>query len=128
MTARHHHLRHVALCGALLLLLMALAWTTGTELSLLDRALSTAPFALAGTFVFNRFQRSRQNRGCKDSELDAVPAQSGIQLANTVSLLALIFGLACAAVAVMAPSHLAAVVWIVPVLAGSIGIHLEAVS
>lgn len=128
MTARHHHLRHVALCGALLLLLLALAWSAGTELRLLEKSLSTVPFALGGTFVFNRFQRSRRNREGKDGELDAVPAESGIRLANAVSLLTLILGLACAAVSVMAPSYLAAVVWVVPVLAGSIGIHLEAVT
>lgn len=40
----------------------------------------------------------------------------------------LILGLACAAVALLAPGYLAAVVWTVPALAGSAGIHLEAVS
>ena len=60
MTTRTHHLRYVALCAGLLLALAVVAWVEEEVSGRLWNALAITPFVFAGTFLFNRFQRSRE--------------------------------------------------------------------
>ncbi|MFT7775267.1 hypothetical protein [Roseateles sp.] len=127
MTAGEHHLRYVALCGFLLLLLMVVAWVEGEEVRWLGRSLAMAPFAFVGCFCFNWFQRPRADREARVRGPKTTPSEAEQRIAGVVYGLTWILGLACGIVAVLMPDRLPAVVLAVPALAGSAGIHLEAI-
>ena len=128
MTARTHHLRYVALCGCLLLALVVIAWTEVEAGDLLWKSLAVCPFTFAGTFLFNRFQRSREGGPQRAKTSEVVPTEFEARVSNTAYLVTLILGLVCVAVATLAQSYLPDAVWVIPVLAGAAGIHLEAVT
>jgi hypothetical protein len=128
MTARTHHLRYAALCGFLLLALMAVAWAGEETGHLLWKSLAIAPLVFAGTFLFNHFQRRHEDSHRRAKELEEVPLESEAPISSYVYLVTLTLGLTCVTVAVLAPRYLVSVVWVVPVLAGAAGIHLQAVT
>jgi hypothetical protein len=128
MTARSHHLRFVALCGGLLFALAVVAWAEEEAREQLGRALAVAPLAFAGTFFLNRYMRGRGNHRQDTEQRESAPSEAEARVSNLMYLGALGLGVLCVGVAVLAPAHLATVLWVVPVLAGAAGIHLQAVT
>ena len=128
MTARSHHLRFVALCGGLLFAPAVVAWAEIEASEQLARALAVAPLAFAGTFFLKRYMRGRESHLQDAGQRDYAPSKAEARLSNVMYLGTLVLGVLCVGVAVLEPAHLAAVLWVVPVLAGAAGIHLQAVA
>ena len=128
MTARTHHLRYVVLCCGLLLALVAIAWIEVEAGDVLWKLLAICPFTFAGTFLFNRFQRSRDGGPQRAKTSEGLPSESEARVSNAVYLVTLLLGVICVAIAALAPSYFAGTAWVVPVLAGAAGIHSEAIT
>jgi hypothetical protein len=127
MTARTCSLRFVALCGVLLLLLLAVALARGSEANALRWSLCAAPLAFGALFVFNKIAAVKADEKQRAEDLSKTLTGPEIRASNVIGMLVLVLGLMCASVAAFVPQYLSGVVWVCPVLAGSAGIHLAAV-
>ncbi len=127
MTARTHSLRFLALCGGLLLLLLVLSWDAEAARQALQEALGITPLVFGATFLVNRVLVTGSDRARRKQDLEAIPTDAETRVTTVISLLTLVLGLSCAAVAALAPPYLPAIAWVAPVLAGVAGIHLAAI-
>ena len=112
----------------MLVAFVVVAWADEKIGPPLWKALSVGPFTFAGTFLFNRVQRNRECNLKRQSEQLDVPPESEAKIANLVYLGTLTLGVISLAIAVLAPTYLLRVVWMVPVLAGAAGIHAQAIT
>lgn len=128
MRARTHHLRYVALCASMLLALAVVAWVDEEVSIPVWKAMSVTPFAFAGTFLFNHFRGVREGTFKGKAEQDVVPPEAEARVANGIYLGTLALSVTAVAVAVLAPAYFPKIAWVVPVLAGSAGIHAQALT
>ena len=112
----------------MLLALAVVAWLDKEVGLPLWKAMSVAPFAFAGTFLFNHFRSGREGTLKEKAEQDAVPPEAETQVANVVYLCMLTLGVISVAVAALAPAYFPKMAWVVPALAGSAGIHAQALT
>jgi uncharacterized membrane protein YkgB len=128
MNARGHHQRYVLLCGGLLLAIAFVAWAGEEVGAVIYKSLAVAVATFAGTFLFNRVQRRHEDQRQREEELSGMPSEAMVQVGSAIYLVTLALGVICVAVAVLAPLYLPKVAWVVPVLAGAAGIHVEALT
>lgn len=91
-------------------------------------SLGAAPLAFGALFLFNKMAAAKADEKQRAEDLSKTLTGPEIRASNVIGLLVLGLGLVCAAVAAFAPQYLSGVIWVCPVLAGSAGIHLAAVT